>query len=88
MPVLLGGLTVFFLALGLAAIPMLRDEGPVERLGGRIGGVREPTVRRSVSRGSSRRSPRGSGRGSRRACARRGATALEQRSTTRAARAA
>jgi tight adherence protein C len=39
---------VFFLALGLAAVPMLRDQGPVERLGGRIGGVREPTVRRSV----------------------------------------
>jgi len=48
MPLLLGGLTVFFLAIGLAAVPMLRDQGPVERLGGRIGGVREPTVRRSV----------------------------------------
>jgi tight adherence protein C len=48
MPALLAGLTVFFLALGLAAVPMLRDQGPVERLGGRIGGVREPTVRRSV----------------------------------------
>ena len=40
-----GGLTVLFLAVGLAAIPMLRDQGPVERLGGRIGGVREPTER-------------------------------------------
>jgi tight adherence protein C len=48
MPAVFGGLIVFFLALGLAAVPMLRDEGPVERLGGRIGGVREPTVRRSV----------------------------------------
>ena len=31
------------LALGLAAIPMLRDTGPIERLGGRIGGAREHT---------------------------------------------
>ncbi len=30
-------LTVFFLALGLCAIPMLRDEGPVARLGGHVG---------------------------------------------------
>ena len=28
---------------------MLRDAGPVERLGGRIGGVREPTERTSVT---------------------------------------
>ena len=48
MPVLLGGLTVLFLAIGLAAIPMLRDEGPVERLGGRIGGVTESVARRSL----------------------------------------
>jgi tight adherence protein C len=47
-PALFGGLTALFFALGLAAVPMLRDQGPVERLGGRIGGVREPTVRRSV----------------------------------------
>jgi tight adherence protein C len=49
MPLLLGGLTVFFVALGLLAIPMLRDAGPVERLGGRIGGVRETTERSSVT---------------------------------------
>src|SRR5690348_2240957 len=49
MPLLFGALAVFFLALGLAAIPMLRDAGPVERLGGRIGGVREPTERTSVT---------------------------------------
>jgi tight adherence protein C len=49
MPALFGGLTILCIALGLAAIPMLRDQGPVERLGGRIGGVREPTVRRSVT---------------------------------------
>jgi tight adherence protein C len=48
MPALFGALTALFLGLGLAAIPMLRDEGPVERLGGRIGGVREPQRRRSV----------------------------------------
>ena len=30
-------LTVFFLALALCAIPMLRDEGPVARLGGVVG---------------------------------------------------
>jgi tight adherence protein C len=47
-PALFGALTALFFALGLAAVPMLRDQGPVERLGGRIGGVREPTVRRSV----------------------------------------
>jgi tight adherence protein C len=49
MPLVLGALTVLFLALGLAAIPMLRDAGPVERLGGRIGGVRETTERTSVT---------------------------------------
>jgi tight adherence protein C len=49
MPLLLGAMTVFFLALGLLAIPMLRDAGPVERLGGRIGGVRETTERTSVT---------------------------------------
>jgi tight adherence protein C len=46
MPVLYGALTVLFLGLGLCAIPMLRDEGPVERLGGSVG-VRE-RERRSV----------------------------------------
>jgi tight adherence protein C len=49
MPLLFGALTAFFLALGLVAIPMLRDAGPVERLGGRIGGVREATQRTSVT---------------------------------------
>jgi tight adherence protein C len=48
MPALYGGLAAFFLGLGLFAIPMLRDEGPVERLGGRTGGLREPERRRSV----------------------------------------
>jgi tight adherence protein C len=47
MPALYGALTAFFLAVGLCAIPMLRDEGPVERLGGRVGGMRE-RERRSV----------------------------------------
>jgi tight adherence protein C len=47
MPALYGALTAFFLGLGLCAIPMLRDEGPVERLGGRVGGMRE-RERRSV----------------------------------------
>jgi tight adherence protein C len=47
MPAVFGALTAFFLALGLCAIPMLRDEGPVERLGGRVGGIRE-RERRSV----------------------------------------
>jgi tight adherence protein C len=37
MPVLYGALTVLFLGLGVLAIPMLRDEGPVERLGGSVG---------------------------------------------------
>jgi tight adherence protein C len=39
MPIVFGGLTALCLLVGLAAIPMLRDEGPVERLGGRVGGV-------------------------------------------------
>src|SRR4051812_41931959 len=47
MPLIFGGLTALCFALGLVAVPMLRDQGPVERLGGRIG-VHEPTVRRSV----------------------------------------
>jgi tight adherence protein C len=47
MPLLLGGLAVFFLAIGLAAIPMLRDAGPVERLG--AGGRSEPAARTSVT---------------------------------------
>jgi tight adherence protein C len=47
-PALYGALTALFLGIGLAAIPMLRDEGPVERLGGRIGGVREHERRRSL----------------------------------------
>jgi tight adherence protein C len=41
MPALYGALAAFFCAIGLAAIPMLRDQGPVERLGGRVGGSRE-----------------------------------------------
>ena len=41
MPALYGALTALFLAIGLCAIPMLRDEGPVERLGGRAGGMPE-----------------------------------------------
>jgi tight adherence protein C len=49
MPVVFGALAAVFLAIGLAAIPMLRDQGPVERLGGRIGGVREPAVRNSIT---------------------------------------
>jgi tight adherence protein C len=49
MPLLFGALTVLFLVIGLAAIPMLRDAGPVERLGGRIGGVRETAERTSVT---------------------------------------
>ena len=48
MPWIFGGLTVLCLMIGLAAVPMLRDQGPVERLGGRIGGVREANERRSV----------------------------------------
>jgi len=48
MPALYGALTALFLGVGLVAIPMLRDQGPVERLGGRIGGAREPEQRRSV----------------------------------------
>jgi tight adherence protein C len=48
MPLLFGALTALFLAIGLAAIPMLRDAGPVERLGGRIG-VREAVERTSVT---------------------------------------
>jgi tight adherence protein C len=47
MPAVYGALTALFVALGLCAIPMLRDEGPVERLGGRVGGIRE-RERRSV----------------------------------------
>ena len=49
MPLLFGLLTVLCLVLGLAAIPMLRDAGPVERLGGRVGGMREHTERTSVT---------------------------------------
>jgi tight adherence protein C len=45
---LYGALAAFFLALGLCAIPMLRDAGPVERLGGRAGGVPAPERRRSL----------------------------------------
>jgi tight adherence protein C len=41
MPALYGALAAFFCAIGLAAIPMLRDQGPMERLGGRVGGGRE-----------------------------------------------
>jgi len=49
MPVVFGVLAAFFLGLGLAAIPMLRDAGPVERLGGRMGGISETTERTSVT---------------------------------------
>ena len=43
MPALYGALAAFFCAIGLAAVPMLRDQGPVERLGASFGGVaREP----------------------------------------------
>ena len=49
MGLLFGVLTAFFLALGLLAIPMLRDAGPVERLGGRIGGVHEAVERTSIT---------------------------------------
>ena len=42
MPALYGALAAFFCAIGLAAIPMLRDQGPVERLGGSLGAAREP----------------------------------------------
>jgi tight adherence protein C len=41
MPAVYGALAAFFCAIGLAAIPMLRDQGPVERLGGRVSGTRE-----------------------------------------------
>ncbi len=41
MPALYGVLAALFCAIGLAAIPMLRDQGPVERLGGRVAGTRE-----------------------------------------------
>jgi len=47
MPALLGGMAAFFVALGLVAVPMLRDRGPVERLGASIG-AREVTQRRSL----------------------------------------
>jgi tight adherence protein C len=47
MPALFGGLAALCIALGLAAIPMLRDKGPVERLGGRIG-AREAAERGSM----------------------------------------
>jgi tight adherence protein C len=48
MPVLFGLLTVLFLSIGLAAIPMLRDQGPVERLGGRVG-AGEVAARTSIT---------------------------------------
>jgi tight adherence protein C len=48
MPLVFGGLTVLCIALGLAAIPMLRDTGPIERLGGRVGG-REHAERSSIT---------------------------------------
>jgi tight adherence protein C len=49
MPLVFGALTVLCLAVGLLAIPMLRDEGPVERLGGRADGVSEATERSSIT---------------------------------------
>jgi tight adherence protein C len=48
MPALYGLLAAFFCGLGLLAIPMLRDEGPVERLGGRAGGSGNARERHSV----------------------------------------
>ncbi len=48
MPALFGALAALCIGLALLAIPMLRDAGPVERLGGRVGGLREPERRRSV----------------------------------------
>jgi len=47
MGALYGLLAALFLGLGIVAIPMLRDAGPVERLGGKAGG-REQERRRSV----------------------------------------
>lgn len=47
MPALFGGLAVLCLSVGLLAIPMLRDQGPVERLGAGIG-AREVAQRRSM----------------------------------------
>jgi tight adherence protein C len=41
MPAVFGGLAALFCALGLATIPMLRDRGPVERLGGGAGAAGE-----------------------------------------------
>jgi tight adherence protein C len=49
MPLIFAAATVVFLALALLAIPMLRDAGPVERLGGRIGGVSERAERTSLT---------------------------------------
>ena len=71
----------------LLAVPMLRDHGPVERLGGRTA-VREARARRSLVARCSRASPPGSGRGSRRACARSGASRSSRRLDSRAVRAA
>jgi Flp pilus assembly protein TadB len=48
MPWLYGLLAVLFVGLGLVAIPMLRDEGPVERLGGSFAGGRDTHERHSV----------------------------------------
>ena len=87
MPLLFGALVVLFVALGLAAIPMLRDAGPVERLGGRIGGVgRGVRARRRSSPGSWKGSRRGSARGWRRACAPPGVRRSSTSSTSRAGR--
>ena len=61
MPLVFGALAALFLALGLAAIPMLRDAGPVERLGGRIGGVQRDH-RAHVGDGQARRGARGAAR--------------------------
>ena len=47
MPALFGALAVLCLAVGLLAIPMLRDQGPMERLGAGMG-VREVVQRRSL----------------------------------------
>jgi tight adherence protein C len=58
--VIYAALTVCFLALGLCAIPMLRDEGPVARLGGPVGEKRErgSVVARLVNHLAGRLGPR------------------------------
>ena len=85
MPALYGALAAFFCAIGLAAIPMLRDQGPVERLGGRAGAVREERGWLTARLATGWRC--GSGRGWRPRCARAAAACSSAGSTTRAGRA-